>query len=129
MTYISNPTAPAKNIRVRFAPSPTGVLHIGAFERPCTTTRWRSNKAGTFILRIEDTDQGRYVEGAVYIAEALQWCGLTPDEGPGFGGGARPLSPVGAQRHLPAVCPGNDRKRNGLLCVRHARSAGCAAPV
>ncbi len=87
MTDISNPTAPAKNIRVRFAPSPTGVLHIGGIRTALYNYLLAKQQGGTFILRIEDTDQGRYVEGAeAYIAEALQWCGLTPDEGPGFGG-------------------------------------------
>ncbi len=74
-------------IRVRFAPSPTGVLHIGGIRTALYNYLLAKQQGGTFILRIEDTDQGRYVPGAeAYIAEALQWCGMIPDEGPGFGG-------------------------------------------
>ncbi|MEM1220334.1 MAG: glutamate--tRNA ligase [Bacteroidota bacterium] len=74
-------------MRVRFAPSPTGALHIGGVRTALYNYLLAKQQGGTFILRIEDTDQTRYVEGAeAYIVEALQWCGLTPDEGPGFGG-------------------------------------------
>ena len=74
-------------MRVRFAPSPTGALHIGGVRTALYNYLLAKQQGGTFILRIEDTDQTRYVEGAeAYIVEALEWCGLTPDEGPGFGG-------------------------------------------
>lgn len=74
-------------MRVRFAPSPTGALHIGGVRTALYNYLLAKKHGGTFILRIEDTDQTRYVEGAeAYIVEALQWCGLIPDEGPGFGG-------------------------------------------
>ncbi|MEO1713922.1 MAG: glutamate--tRNA ligase family protein, partial [Bacteroidota bacterium] len=74
-------------MRVRFAPSPTGALHIGGVRTALYNYLLAKQQGGTFILRIEDTDQTRYVEGAeAYIIEALQWCGFTPDEGPGFGG-------------------------------------------
>lgn len=76
-----------KNIRVRFAPSPTGALHIGGVRTALYNYLLAKKHGGTFILRIEDTDQTRYVAHAEkYIVEALEWCGLTPDEGPGFGG-------------------------------------------
>ena len=76
-----------KNIRVRFAPSPTGALHIGGVRTALYNYLLAKKYGGTFILRIEDTDQTRYVEGAEkYIMEALNWCGLKPDEGPGIGG-------------------------------------------
>lgn len=76
-----------KSIRVRFAPSPTGALHIGGIRTALYNYLLAKQSGGTFILRIEDTDQTRYVEGAeAYIIEALQWVGLIPDEGPGFGG-------------------------------------------
>ena len=76
-----------KDIRVRFAPSPTGALHIGGIRTALYNYLLAKKYGGTFILRIEDTDQTRYVEDAEnYIVEALQWCGLSPDEGPGFGG-------------------------------------------
>lgn len=75
------------NIRVRFAPSPTGALHIGGVRTALYNYLLTKRYGGSFILRIEDTDQTRYVSGAEdYIKEALEWCGLTPDEGPGYGG-------------------------------------------
>lgn len=73
--------------RVRFAPSPTGALHIGGVRTALYNYLFARQQGGTFILRIEDTDQGRYVPGAEeYIIEALRWVGLRPDEGVGFGG-------------------------------------------
>ncbi|MBE9518547.1 MAG: glutamate--tRNA ligase [Bacteroidetes bacterium] len=80
-----------QNIRVRFAPSPTGPLHIGGLRTALFNYLIARKNGGVFILRIEDTDQTRYVEGAEdYIMEALDWCGLTPDEGPRQGGGFGP---------------------------------------
>lgn len=76
-----------KKIRVRFAPSPTGALHIGGIRTALYNYLLAKKLGGTFILRIEDTDQVRYVPGAEeYIINSLRWCGLIPDEGPGFGG-------------------------------------------
>jgi glutamyl-tRNA synthetase len=76
-----------ENIRVRFAPSPTGALHIGGVRTALYNFLLAKKHKGTFILRIEDTDQNRYVPGAEeYILESLLWCGLKPGEGPGFGG-------------------------------------------
>lgn len=76
-----------QNFRLRFAPSPTGALHIGGVRTALYNYLLARQHQGTFILRIEDTDQNRYVPGAEeYIIEALQWCGIVPDEGPGFGG-------------------------------------------
>lgn len=75
------------NIRLRFAPSPTGPLHIGGVRTALYNYLLAKKTGGTFILRIEDTDQTRYVPGAEdYIIESLKWCGLEPQEGPGFGG-------------------------------------------
>ena len=72
-----------KNIRVRFAPSPTGPLHIGGVRTALFNYLFAKKHRGTFILRIEDTDQNRYVEGAEkYIIDALNWCGIPFDEGP-----------------------------------------------
>lgn len=80
-----------QNIRVRFAPSPTGPLHIGGLRTALFNYLFARKNGGVFILRIEDTDQTRYVKGAEeYIMEALDWCGLTPDEGPRQGGGFGP---------------------------------------
>ena len=79
--------ASQKNIRVRFAPSPTGALHIGGIRTALYNYLLSKKYGGSFILRIEDTDQTRYVQGAEeYILEALNWCGLMPDEGPEIGG-------------------------------------------
>ncbi|MGB3548152.1 MAG: glutamate--tRNA ligase [Saprospiraceae bacterium] len=74
--------------RLRFAPSPTGALHIGGVRTALYNYLLAKQLGGTFILRIEDTDQTRYVAGAEdYITESLAWCGLTPAEGPGEYGG------------------------------------------
>ena len=75
------------SIRVRFAPSPTGPLHIGGVRTALYNYLLARKHQGTFVLRIEDTDQNRYVDGAEsYIIESLQWFGIMPDEGPGIGG-------------------------------------------
>ena len=74
-------------VRVRFAPSPTGPLHIGGVRTALYNYLFAKKHKGTFILRIEDTDQGRFVEGAEeYIMEALEWCGIKVDEGINEGG-------------------------------------------
>ena len=74
-------------VRVRFAPSPTGALHIGGVRTALYNYLLAKKTKGTFILRIEDTDQNRFVEGAEsYIEEALNWLGFNPDEGVNFGG-------------------------------------------
>ncbi len=74
-------------VRVRFAPSPTGPLHIGGLRTALFNYLFARHYGGTFILRIEDTDQTRYVPGAEdYILEALNWCGIEPDEGVGKDG-------------------------------------------
>jgi len=80
-----------QNIRVRFAPSPTGPLHIGGLRTALFNYLFAKKNGGAFILRIEDTDQTRYVPGAEeYIQDSLEWCGLIPDEGPRQGGGFGP---------------------------------------
>jgi glutamyl-tRNA synthetase len=74
-------------VRVRFAPSPTGPLHIGGVRTALYNYLFARKNDGTFILRIEDTDQTRFVEGAEeYIMESLSWCGITVDEGIHEGG-------------------------------------------
>ena len=71
-------------VRVRFAPSPTGPLHIGGVRTALFNFLFAKKHGGDFVLRIEDTDQNRYVEGAEdYIVESLNWCGIPFDEGPG----------------------------------------------
>jgi len=76
-----------KAVRVRFAPSPTGPLHIGGMRTALFNYLFARKHKGTFILRIEDTDRARYVPGAEeYIIESLKWCGIEPDEGITTGG-------------------------------------------
>lgn len=76
-----------EKVRVRFAPSPTGPLHLGGVRTALYDYLFAKNKGGEFVLRIEDTDTARYVEGAEeYIEEALEWCGIIPDESPKKGG-------------------------------------------
>lgn len=71
------------NVRVRFAPSPTGGLHLGGMRTVLYNYLFAKKHGGTFVLRIEDTDQTRFVAGAEdYIFDCLEWCGLTPDESP-----------------------------------------------
>lgn len=78
-------------MRVRFAPSPTGALHIGGIRTALFNFLLAKQSNGKFILRIEDTDQNRFVPGAEeYIVEALKWCGLALDESPEIGGKYRP---------------------------------------
>lgn len=77
-----------KRVRVRFAPSPTGGLHMGGVRTALFNYLFAKKHGGDFILRIEDTDQNRFVEGAEqYIIDALTWCGIQPNEGVGFGDG------------------------------------------
>jgi glutamyl-tRNA synthetase len=72
-----------KRVRVRFAPSPTGGLHLGGVRTALFNYLFARKNGGDFVLRIEDTDQNRYVEGAEqYIIDCLNWCGITPDESP-----------------------------------------------
>ncbi len=75
------------NIRVRFAPSPTGYLHVGGLRTALYNFLFARKSGGKFILRIEDTDRARFVEGAVEnLISTLRWAGLEYDEGPGIGG-------------------------------------------
>ena len=71
-----------RRTRVRFAPSPTGPLHMGGVRTALYNYLYAKQKGGDFIIRIEDTDSARFVPGAEkYIIEALSWCGIIPDEG------------------------------------------------
>lgn len=81
-----------RRVRLRFAPSPTGGLHMGGVRTALFSYLYAKKHGGDFILRIEDTDQTRYVKGAEeYIIESLKWCGIEPNEGVGFGDG--PFAP------------------------------------
>ena len=116
------------NVRTRFAPSPTGYLHLGGLRTALYTYLFARRNGGKFILRIEDTDQERYVEGAVdIIYNTLRETGLLWDEGPDKDGGYGPYVPV-SYTHLAADRPaGAGRlifsvpKRKSRLCLSPAR--------
>ena len=77
----------SNKVRVRFAPSPTGGLHLGGVRTVLFNYLFAKKHGGKFILRIEDTDQSRFVAGAEdYIFNCLEWCGIIPDESPKHGG-------------------------------------------
>ncbi len=77
----------SNTVRVRFAPSPTGPLHMGGVRTALYNYLFAKKHKGEFILRVEDTDQTRFVPGAEkYIIDSLKWCGILPDEGQGIGG-------------------------------------------
>ena len=74
-------------VRVRFAPSPTGFLHIGGVRTALFNWLFARHYGGQFILRVEDTDEKRYVLGAAQdMMDSLRWVGLDRDEGPDAGG-------------------------------------------
>lgn len=80
-----------KKVRVRFAPSPTGGLHLGGVRTALFNYLFAKQHGGTFVLRVEDTDQTRFVPGAEeYIVSCLEWCGMSPDESPQKGGAYGP---------------------------------------
>ncbi len=88
-----------QQVRVRFAPSPTGGLHLGGVRTVLFNYLFARKHNGTFVLRIEDTDQNRYVEGAeAYIFDCLKWCGLNPDESALIGG---PFAPYRQSERKP----------------------------
>lgn len=90
----------SKKVRVRFAPSPTGGLHLGGVRTVLFNYLFAKQRGGDFILRIEDTDQGRFVPGAEeYILNTLRWCGLEPDESPVHGG---PYAPYRQSERKPS---------------------------
>ncbi|MBT69614.1 MAG: glutamate--tRNA ligase, partial [Acidimicrobiaceae bacterium] len=81
----------AENTRVRFAPSPTGPLHVGGLRTALFNYLFAKQAGGSFILRVEDTDKKRKVEGAEeYVISALKWCGISADESVVEGGGVGP---------------------------------------
>lgn len=103
-------------VRVRFAPSPTGPLHIGGVRTALYNYLFARRHGGTMILRIEDTDSQRFVPGAEeYILESLKWCGIEIDEGVGVGGPPCAVPPERAARHLPEIRETARGVRMGLL--------------
>ena len=98
---LSSPDTP---VRVRFAPSPTGLLHIGGLRTALYNYLFARKHGGQFLLRIEDTDRGRYVEEAEPdILASLAWSGLAFDEGPGLGGPHAPYYQSQRQDHYQQV--------------------------
>src|SRR5215217_4004956 len=96
-----------KKVRVRFAPSPTGGLHLGGVRTALFNYLFAKKHGGTFILRVEDTDQTRFVEGAEeYIVSCLKWCGISPDESPLTGG---PFGPYRQSERKPSYRQYADR--------------------
>lgn len=83
----------SKRVRVRFAPSPTGPLHMGGVRTALYNYLFAKKNNGAFLLRLEDTDEKRFVPGAKeYIIESLKWCGIEPTEGEGYGGDFGPYT-------------------------------------
>jgi glutamyl-tRNA synthetase len=90
-----------RKVRVRFAPSPTGPLHIGGVRTALYNYLFAKKHGGDFLLRIEDTDQKRFVPGAEeYITTSLRWVGISPDEGVGFGDGPHAPYRQSERKHL-----------------------------
>ena len=102
-------------VRTRFAPSPTGFMHLGGVRTALYAYLFAKQNHGKFILRIEDTDQERFVEGATdVIYDTLRACGLNWDEGPDIGGPCGPYIQS-------APCPGGSSRRH--LEIRQALPA------
>ena len=79
--------SPTRPVRTRFAPSPTGPLHIGSARTALFTWLLARHHGGQFVLRVEDTDQARFVEGSIErVMDGLRWLGIEWDEGPDKGG-------------------------------------------
>lgn len=92
----------SRKVRVRFAPSPTGALHMGGVRTALYNYLFAKKHGGDFILRIEDTDKDRFVPGAEeYIVEALKWCGIEPNEGVGFMGTHKETDQGGVDHDIP----------------------------
>ena len=107
-------------VRTRFAPSPTGRMHVGNLRTALYAYLIAKHEGGDFLLRIEDTDQERFVDGALEIIyRTLEKTGLIHDEGPDKDGGCGPYvqSERQAQRLILEVCQGADRKGRSLLLL------------
>ena len=117
---------PKGKVRTRFAPSPTGYMHVGNLRTALYTWLIARHAGGTFILRIEDTDQVRQVEGATeVIYRTMAECGLTHDEGPDVGGPVGPY--IQSERrdlYLPYAQLLVEKGRRLLLLLRKDRVRG-----
>ena len=95
---LTSSSSSQKDVRVRFAPSPTGQLHIGGYRTALYNFLFAKKHSGTFVLRLEDTDQERFVPGAAEKMEAtLEWANVLPDESPLRGG---PYGPYTQSKRL-----------------------------
>ena len=113
-------------IRTRFAPSPTGRMHVGNLRTALYAYLITKHEGGDFILRIEDTDQERYVEGAVdIIYRTLEKTGLLHDEGPDKDGGFGPYvqSERQANRHVSEICQTSLLNREMHITASAARKS------
>ena len=116
------------DVRVRYAPSPTGAPHIGGYRTALFDWLFARRFGGDFIVRIEDTDQERYVPGAVpQILEGLRWLGLDYDEGPDIGGPHAPYEQMQRLDLYRAELQKLLDSRLGLSLFLHAGAAGRAA--
>ena len=107
-------------VRTRFAPSPTGYLHLGGLRTALYTYLFAKKHGGKFILRIEDTDQEREVPGAVdLIYKSMRQAGLTYDEGPDVGGEYGPYIQTQRRDLYPKYRLGAGRKGRRLLLLLH----------
>ena len=114
-------------VRTRFAPSPTGRMHVGNLRTALYAYLIAKHADGDFLLRIEDTDQERFVEGALdIIYHTLKETGLVHDEGPDKDGGVGPYvqSERQAPGHLHEICKRTGRKRRGLLLFLRQGTSG-----
>ena len=110
-----------RKVRVRFAPSPTGALHIGGVRTALYNYLFAKQNGGDMILRIEDTDSQRFVPGAEdYIIEALTWLGIKFDEGVSFGGNYGPYR----QSERREICRSIAERWPCLYSVRYACRVG-----
>lgn len=128
-----------RRVRVRFAPSPTGPLHMGGVRTALYNYLFAKKHGGDFLLRIEDTDQTRYVPGAEdYVVDALNWCGMTIDEGASVGGENGPYrqserKPMYRQYVEQLIESGNayygfDTPEELTMMRERLKAAGMAAP-
>ena len=107
-----------RRVRVRFAPSPTGALHIGGVRTALYNYLFAKQHGGDLVFRIEDTDSNRFVPGAEeYIIESFKWLGIKFDEGVSFGGDKGPI------RHILLSTP----QRSWRLSVRRSRISNMIA--
>jgi glutamyl/glutaminyl-tRNA synthetase len=108
-------------VRVRYAPSPTGMPHVGNIRTALFNWVFARHHGGKFIVRIEDTDRARFVEGSEQaILQSLRWLGLDWDEGPEVGGPLCAVLPIPAVGDLPADCAPAGGGRQGVQVLLHA---------